>query len=155
MLKKDGRFEFFVLNIDAIHKSIGRVKQDIIADTELKGVHTLWLYELWKNRDGLTSAQLAAKSNIDRSLVSREVRFLMDSGYITLAGGAKKRGYNTRLLLTDLGRELGEEIFNSAKTIQTAVGDGISDEELSVFYDVLSRLNANFDKLCKDSNNKI
>ncbi len=149
MLKKGARFETFVLHIDSVHKCINRIKQDIISETSLKGVHTLWIYELLKSPNGLTSAQLALKSNIDRSLVSREVHFLIESGYITLAQGAKKRGYNTRLQLTESGKEIAERIVKSALAVQLAVGSDISDGDLEVFYRVLAQLGANLEELCE------
>ena len=150
MLKSGDRFETFILSIDSIHKCINRIKQDILSDTDLKGVHTLWLYELLKSPCGLTSAQLAAKSNIDRSLVSREVKFLLDGGYVALAEGAKKRGYNTRLQLTELGGRIAEKIAESALAVQESVGGCISSDELAVFYDVLLRISANLELLSRD-----
>ena len=113
-------------------------------------MHTLWLYELLKSPPALTAAQLAAKSNIDRSLVSREVRFLIDGGYLSLAEGAKQRGYNTRLQLTERGRAIAEKIERSALAVQECVGGCISTDELSVFYDVLLRISENLDNLSKD-----
>ena len=154
MLKKEGRFETFVLHIDSVHKCINKIKQDIISETGLKGVHTLWLYELLKSSSGLTSAQLAARSNIDRSLVSREVRFLIENGYITRAEGAKKRGYNTRLQLTECGKTVAESIAKSALDVQLAVGSDISDEELEVFYRVLAHLGSRLDSLCEGGYSK-
>lgn len=148
MLKND-RFETFVLSMDSIHKSINRIKQEIISDTVLKGVHTLWLYELLKCPLGLTAAQLAAESNIDRSLVSREVNFLVENGYITLAEGKKKRGYNVRLQLTDLGRSVAQKISSSALAVQMCAGEGISREDIEVFYRVLSRISENLEGLCR------
>ena len=149
MLNNGDRFETFVLSVDAIHKCINKIKQDIISDTDLKGVHTLWLYELLKNSEGLTAAQLAAKSNIDRSLVSREVSILIENGYISLAEGAKKRGYNTRLVLTERGRACAEQISASAQALQNAVSGKISDGELMTFYSVLLRISANLESLSK------
>lgn len=150
MLKSGDRFETFILSIDSIHKCINRIKQDIISDTDLKGVHTLWLYELLISPTALTAAQLAAKSNIDRSLVSREVKFLIDSGYLSLAEGAKQRGYNTRLQLTERGREIAEKIALSALAVQESVGGCISADELLVFYDVLLRISDNLEQLSRD-----
>ena len=113
-------------------------------------MHTLWLYELLKSPTALTAAQLAAKSNIDRSLVSREVKILIDNGYISLAEGAKQRGYNTRLHLTERGREIAEKIARSALTVQESVGGCISADELAVFYNVLSRISENLEQLSRD-----
>ena len=99
MIKTD-RFESFVLLIDAIHKCINKVKQEIILDSSVKSVHTLWLYKLLQSPKGLTATELAAKSGIDRSLVSREIRQLIKSGYIDTENSEGKRGYNSVINLT-------------------------------------------------------
>ena len=70
------RFEKFILLIDQIHKDINRIKSFIVSDPELKGVHSMWLYELLRSPNGLTATEIAAKTKIDRSLVSREIRIL-------------------------------------------------------------------------------
>ena len=118
MIKRGDRFETFVLLIDSIHKCINKMKQDIVSDLPLKSVHTLWFYELLVNPCGLTAAELAARSNVDRSLVSREIDPLLNEGYIAVEGGKGKRGYNTRFLLTDKGRMLAENIASSALSLQ-------------------------------------
>ena len=110
ILEKGDRFEKFVNLIVAAHKGISRVKQDVAADTSVKGVHTMWLYKLLKNPDGLTASELAAENNIDRSLISRELTTLASDGYITIDSQGKKRGYNSRIKLTEKGRELADRI---------------------------------------------
>ena len=134
------RFETFILLIDSIHKGINRVKLDVVQDASVKSVHTLWLYELLKHPDGLTATELAAKSKIDRSLVSREIRALLKSGYISIAEQSGKRSYNERLALTESGIRLAERIAESALLVQQRVSSDISDSELSVFYSVLERI---------------
>ena len=103
------RFEKFTLLIDGIHKSIHNLKITIAPYLGVKGVHVLWVWELLKNPDGLTAAELAMRSMVNRSLVSREIEELREGGYVVLEldGGNK---YNGKLRLTDKGRELAESI---------------------------------------------
>ena len=144
------RFETFILLIDSIHKSINRVKLDVVQDSSVKSVHTLWLYELLKHPEGLTATEIASKSKIDRSLVSREMRALLKGGYISRADSSGKRGYNERLILTENGMRLAEGIAESALLVQQSVSRDISVEELSVFYSVLERISANLTEVNKN-----
>ena len=137
------RFEKFTLLIDGIHKSIHNLKITIAPHLGVKGVHVLWVWELLKNPDGLTAAELAMRSMVNRSLVSREIEALTEGGYVILAldGGNK---YNGKLRLTEKGRELAESIGGEVVRIQNAVDEGISKEELDAFYLTLEKLNNNF-----------
>lgn len=150
MQKSYGRFETFVLSIDSIHKCINKIKQDIISDASVKSVHTLWLYLLLNSKEGLTSAELAAKSGIDRSLVSREIKSLLDEGYIVRKDGGAKRGYNIRYILTEKGETLAKNIAEAASMAQTIGGKDVSGEELEIFYKVLDKIRVNLEAAAKE-----
>lgn len=147
ILESGNRFEKFVMLIDAAHKGIGRVKQRIVADTSVKSVHTMWLYKLLNHPDGLTASELAAENNIDRSLISRELTTLAADGYITIGSQGKKRGYNSRIRLTEKGRDVAEKIARIAFEAQQAIGEGVDERCLVVFYNALEKICLNFEKL--------
>lgn len=126
-----------------MHKCISKIKSDLAVDPAIKSVHTLWLYELLKHKNGLTSTEIAEKSNIDRSLVSRELSALMHGGYIKTEPQAGKRGYNARIRLTEKGLVTAERIAEAALEIQTSAGLGIDPAELVAFYSTLEKLSAN------------
>ena len=44
LIKKDDRFESFVILIDSVHKCISKIKHELSALPAVKSVHTLWLY---------------------------------------------------------------------------------------------------------------
>lgn len=145
MFEGDDRFEGFILSIDAIHKCINKIKQDVITDESLKGVHSLWLYELLKSDEGLTSAELASRSGIDRSLVSRELTPLIKEGYI-ISKGAARRGYNSRFTLTEKGTAVARRISSLALDVQSFASSDVSDEQLLCFYEVLFKIKSNLEK---------
>lgn len=136
-----------MLLIDGIHKSIGRVKFDVAPGLGIKSVHVFWLYALSEHPEGMSSAELAAASSVDRSLVSREIAYLKANGYITTDPSGGKRGYNSRHILTEKGRELAEMIKARALQIQDEAGAGISEEELVGFYKTLGKIHDNFMKI--------
>ncbi len=142
-INKADRFEYFILLIDAIHKSINKIKTYIVPESSIKSVHTMWLYELLRNPEGLTATEIANKTMIDKSLVSREIRALMKDGFVQIGSAEGKKSYNSIITLTEKGRKLALEIAASALAMQEAVSIDISKEELSVFYSVLERLYKN------------
>lgn len=149
LIKKDDRFESFVILIDSVHKCISKIKHELSALPAVKSVHTLWLYELLKHREGLTPTELADKSNIDRSLVSREIRALLKCGYIVTEPVEGKRGYNSRITLSPSGEAAAKKIAETALEIQNEVSYDIDVESLAVFYETLERLCNNLEKYNK------
>ena len=145
------RFERFALLIDGVQKCIQKFKMTIAPTHGVKGVHVLWIYELFIHPDGLTSAELAVKSNIDPSLISRELAALKRKGYITREASSSKRSYNSRITLTEEGRLLGRKIQDMALDVQKRVGYGVSIEELSIFYSVLERLHDNLENYISET----
>lgn len=142
---EDSRFEKFALLIDGVQKCIQKFKMAIAPALGVKGVHVLWIYELFIHPEGLTSAELAVKSNIDPSLISRELASLKRKGYISREATPGKRNYNSRITLTDEGKALASRIQDMALSVQEKVNDGITADELTVFYSVLEKLYDNLE----------
>ncbi len=111
-----------------------------VSDLGIKSVHVFWLYQLYRHPEGMSAAELAIASMIDRSLVSREIKALKGDGYISVARGR-------RYVLTDSGMELAERISEIVKEIQREADVGISDSELRSFYSTLVKLNDNFNTI--------
>jgi DNA-binding MarR family transcriptional regulator len=132
------------LLIDGIHKSINKIKFDTAPFLGVKSVHVFWLYELAMHPEGLTAAEIAAVSMIDRSLVSREIAALKRGGYVECEETGSKRNYNARITLTEDGKQLAEKITREAIEVQSKVDAGITDEELESFYLTLEKLYKNF-----------
>ena len=147
---EDIRFEKFALLIDGVQKNIQKFKNSIAPVLGVKSVHVLWIYELYIHKSGLTSAELAVRSNIDPSLISRELATLKRKGYIAKEATPGKRTYNARITLTPEGEELAKVIYDQALEVQELVNEGVSDSDLAVFYSVLERLHDNLQAYTKD-----
>ncbi len=145
------RFNRFIQLIDGIHKSVTKIKHSYSPQMGVKSVHLLWLYELMSHPEGLTAAALAAKNNIDRSLISREIEELREGGYVEVGvgGGAKRKNYNSRIRLTERGIALAQSISTVALTVQQAADAGVTEEELVAFYNTLEKLNFNLAKVAE------
>ena len=144
------RFEKFTLLIDGIHKSVNKIKVDTAPLFGVKGVHVLWVYELLLNPNGLTATELAARSMVNRSLVSREIEELKKGDYISSTKDGATR-YNEKFSLTESGRALADKICREILFVQDTVDVGITEDELISFYSTLEKLHTNFEKLAKNN----
>lgn len=145
------RFRKFTLLIDSVSKSIHKMKVDTVPYLGIKSVHVFWILTLYCHAEGLTATEIASNRQIDRSLVSREIAELLADGYIEYVGTTgKRRNYNTRLALTEKGRELARVLFKEAMDVQNMADEGITEEELEVFYSVLERLHDNLSDIAKE-----
>ena len=149
------RFYRFVLLIDGVHKCIQKLRLDTAPYFGVKSVHIFWVYELLAHPEGLTAAELASRSMISRSLVSREIEELHKDGYIELNETArgKRKNYNSRITLTEKGRALAAKIMEEGIKIQDAASTDISPEELASFYATLEKLHANLCMIAAEREN--
>ena len=145
------RFRKFILLVDGIHKSVQKIKNNKALDFGVKGVHTLWVYELLCNPDGMTASELAAKSMIDRSLISREIEALKSKGYVTAEEAVGKRSYNSKIRLTEKGKEVAVRIGDIAIEIQKLADSGIDEEELVSFYTTLEKISNNLSTIAEEN----
>ncbi len=144
---QEERFELFTLLISEFDKDIQKIKAARTRALGIKNVHALWLYLLLKHPDGLSAAQIAEKSRINRSLVSREIDALVDKGYVRTtetAETAEKRRYNWKFILTRSGIALAREISEIALEVQAHADRGITQNELEQFYATFRKLKDNF-----------
>ena len=142
-MEKPG-YERFILLVEGVQKYIRKLKLNEAAVLGIKGVHVFWLQHLAANPDGLTSAELAQQSMVDRSLISREIEALRRGGYVKLLADGH------RYVLTEQGKALSEEIIKKATEVQSAVNDGVSAEELDAFYATFEKLRDNFATLLEN-----
>lgn len=145
------RFRRFVLLVEGTHKAVQKIKFNRAPDFGVKGVHTLWVYELLLHPEGITASELAAQSMIDRSLISRELEPLKELGYIETDGDPSKRNYNAKIKLTEKGKEVASNIGKIALEVQTLADNGISEEELDNFYKTLEKINKNLLNIAEEN----
>ena len=145
------RFRRFVLLVEGIHKSVQKIKYNNAPDFGVKGVHTLWVYELLRHPEGMTASELANESMIDRSLISREIERLKELGYIETEENKGKRNYNTKIKLTEKGREVAASIGDIAMDVQARANAGITERDLEGFYGTLEKLHKNLTEIAEEN----
>lgn len=147
------RFYLFVLHIKSISKYIEKLKFEFAPQLGVKNVHIFWLYELYIHPEGLTASELAASAMISRSLVSREIEELLKKDYIQMQTDESGNpvSYNAHITLTEKGVALARSISKKGLDLQTRVGEGITEEELVIFYGTLEKLENNLRRIAEES----
>ena len=131
------RFDAFVSGITSCYKYIQRIKSLEMTEFGLKGTHVMCLYYLRQNPAGLTASQLCGLCAEDKAAISRTVSELRSQGYIT---SLSQKAYRAMLILTSAGQEIARKFDHLIEGWVTTGGDGLSDEERSDFYKVLSTI---------------
>lgn len=145
------RFETFTLLIHRISRDIRRIKNQEMAEYQLRSAHISCLYYLYTLRRA-TAAELCEYCEEDKATISRAVDFLETNGYLLCESKNAKR-YKSPLLLTEKGREVGKKIHDRIMEILDAVGSELSEEERRSFYRSLSRISENLHTIAEKRRN--
>ena len=141
------RFQSFVTGITVCYKYIQRIKSAEMTEFGLKGTHVMCLFFLHHNPDGLTAAQLCQLCAEDKAAISRTVSFLQAGGYII--AGEKK--YRALLTLTPAGLEVARRVDGLIEQWVSLGGDGLTEEERTVFYKALEKISGNLRERLEDT----
>ena len=141
------RFTRFTMKLSRLNKLIQKLKADGMSPYGLKAVDTLCIYQLAEH-GALSFSEVAEQCDLDPALVSRTLRELVKNGMVDKQGQPGK--YNATYCLTPLGAERAAAIRAVITAVQERADEGITTEELAVFYRVLTRLTENFEAMARD-----
>ena len=130
------RFETFTVLISRISRNIRKIKNQEMADYDLRSVHVSCLYYLYTNK-GATATELCERCEEDKATISRALDYLETNGYITCETKNAKR-YKSPLYLTEKGGEVGKKIADKISDVLDAISGGLTEEERLAFYRSLS-----------------
>lgn len=130
------RFETFTVLIAKISRNIKKIKNQEMAEYELRSVHVSCLYYLYSS-ESLTATDLCERCEEDKATISRALDFLEDNGFITCESKLAKR-YKTPLSLTEKGKEAGKKIANKINYVLDEICTGLSEAERIEFYRCLN-----------------
>ena len=88
---QEERFEVFFQNISGLYRAVQRLRAQFADAAGVSSVHLFWLYLLREYPEGLAASRLAELSNIDRSLVSRQLKPLLGRGLVCCRAGSSAR----------------------------------------------------------------
>ncbi len=148
-MKMTDRFETFTTLISKITRSIRRLKSVKSSKFNLTGPCVYCIYYLYKHNEGLTARELCLLCDEDKAAISRTLEHLEDNGFIVCNSSTKKR-YNSPLLLTPKGNEVGKQFVNIIDNLLKEASTNVTIEERDALYSALTKICNNLQKICDD-----
>lgn len=141
------RFETFTVLINRISRNIRKIKNQEMAEYDLRSVHVSCLYYLYLS-ENLTATDLCERCEEDKATISRALDYLENHGYITREPKDAKR-YKSPLSLTQKGIEVGKKIASKIDGVLDAISVGLTEEERIAFYRSLTIISNCLDEVSK------
>ena len=142
------RFELFTTTITQIYKNLQRIKMQEMSGFELRGTYVMCMFELNRNPEGLTITQLSQLCGEDKAAMSRTISELVKRGLVT---GNNDKKYRAPLVLTKEGQETAAKIDALASTAVAAGSNGLTPEEVKIFYKALTTISDNLNNYLVDT----
>lgn len=139
----------FMTLVVAAYKKLQQFKKKqtaIYAAYDIKSQHVMVLFFLGHNSGGLTVTELANLCCEDKSATSRAVEYLVERGYVVHEEEESRRRWRSKVQITPAGMRLCRIIDIVSIEASNVVKEGISDEDLQVFYRVFHQMVKNMDK---------
>ncbi len=139
------RFETFTVLIAKISRNIRKIKNQEMAEYDLRSSHISCLYYLY-GTEGMTATDLCEKCEEDKATISRSLDYLEKHGYLTCEAKSAKR-YKSPLILTSLGREAGKKITDKINRVLNETGMSLTEQERDEFYRSLTIISDSLDAI--------
>ena len=141
------RFETFTILINRISRNIRKIKNQEMAEYNLRSAHVSCLYYIY-TLNSATATDLCERCEEDKATISRALDYLDTNGYITREVESAKR-YKSPLLLTDKGKEVGKKIADKISGVLDTISVGLTEEERIAFYRSLAIISDSLDAVSK------
>lgn len=142
------RFETFTVLINRISRNIRKIKNQEMAEYNLRSAHVSCLYYIYSLKNA-TSTDLCERCEEDKATISRALDYLENNEYITRNPERTKR-YNSPLFLTDKGNEVGKKIADKIDGILDAISGGLTEDERLAFYRSLTIISDSLEAVSKN-----
>ena len=149
MISKYDKYELFSAVISSLYHDIQRIERTEMAKYGLKGPHAQCLAALSRNPQGVTAARLCEICERDKAAISRTVAELEEFGLLARKEHNGVR-YRMPLVLTEKGREAAKAVNDVAVRAVEQAGEGLNDQQRTVFYGVLDHIAQNLHAISRD-----
>ena len=130
------RFATFTVLINRISRNIRKIKNQEMAEYNLKSIHVSCLYYLYIE-DKMTATDLCERCEEDKATISRALDYLETKGYLTCESKSTKR-YKSPFILTEEGRDIGKKIADKINGVLDIISTSLTEKERVEFYRSLS-----------------
>ena len=141
------RFETFTVLINRISRNIRKIKNQEMAEYNLRSAHVSCLYFIYRAGE-ITATELCEKCEEDKATISRAIDYLEKNDYIKCESKNTKR-YKSPLVLTEKGTIVGKKLCDKLDSVLDEIGVGLSDEERTEFYRSLSIISQSLEAVSK------
>lgn len=142
------RFETFTVLINRISRNIRKIKNQEMAEYNLRSAHVSCLYYLYV-AETMTATDLCERCEEDKATISRALDYLETKGYLTCESKSVKR-YKSPLILTEKGAVVGKKIADKIDGILDEISMGLTEEERKSFYRSLSIISESLEAVSKN-----
>ena len=139
------RFETFTVLINRISRNIRKIKNQEMAEYDLRSAHVSCLYYLYTDPSA-TATDLCERCEEDKATISRALDFLEINGYIT---GESKKKYKCPIVLTEKGQLVGKKITEKINIVLDEISERLTEEERVAFYRSLSIISDSLEAVSK------
>lgn len=141
------RFETFTVLLNRISRNIRKIKNQEMAEYNLRSAHISCLYYLYLS-EGLTATELCERCEEDKATISRALDYLETNGYLVCEAKSAKR-YKSPLVLTEKGVAVGEKIAEKIQLVLDEISGGLTEEERLEFYRCLTVISDSLEAVAK------
>lgn len=142
------RFETFTVLMNRISRNIRKIKNQEMAEYNLRSAHVSCLYYLYA-LDIATATDLCERCEEDKATISRALEYLENNGFITRDTECTKR-YKSPVLLTHKGLEAGKKIANKIDGVLDEISGSLTEEERVAFYRSLTIISESLEAVSKN-----
>jgi len=142
------RFETFTVLINRISRNIRKIKNQEMAEYNLRSAHVSCLYYIY-TLNGATATDLCERCEEDKATISRALDYLDTNGYITREIESTKR-YKSPLLLTDKGKDVGKKIADKIRGVLDTISVGLTEKDRIAFYRSLTIISDSLESVSKN-----
>lgn len=142
------RFETFTVLINRISRNIRKIKNQEMAEYNLRSAHVSCLYYIY-TLNGATATDLCERCEEDKATISRALDYLDTNGYITREIESTKR-YKSPLLLTDKGKDVGKKISDKISGVLDTISVGLTEKDRIAFYRSLTIISDSLESVSKN-----
>ena len=145
------RFEDFVGLVTAIEKEIQRIKTAELARFGLRASDLMCVYTLERHPEGMTAAELARATSVDRAAISRVISRLASNGFVDVGEDDPGRGrYRAPIRLTEKGEAAMLEVDQIICRVVEQAGSGLTEERREAMYASLDSVYQQLKEIARD-----
>lgn len=146
------RFETFTVLINRISRNIRKIKNQEMAEYNLRSAHVSCLYYLY-SAGNVTATDLCERCEEDKATISRALDYLEKNEYLTCESKSAKR-YKSPLILTEKGTMVGKKIADKIDGVLDEISTSLTEEERIAFYNSLSIISESLETVSKKRDTK-